>query len=335
MALDTYRDLLIYGRASLSDPNEAPVLLGAALNISMAAMYARLDVEPCAAEVEKYLGMLERRKRYEPIQYILGSWGFMSLDFYVNRHTMIPRAETEVLVEHVISEVMRFGNDNPGVVRLGNDNPGAVCFGNDNPDAVCLEKESPEGVRFGNGCPDARGIKILDICTGTGCVAISLAHFLPGAQVTGIDISDGAIETAKRNAEKNGVGDRAEFVLCDVFCDDSIMRLFDATGAVDIICSNPPYIPSGDIGGLMPDIRCYEPLAALDGGENGLDFYRRFAQSVFPRFMSKEGFAVIEVGAGQADLVGEIMIRKMPECSIYFIKDIHQIDRAVCCKKYF
>jgi len=253
-------------------------------------MYLLLDSRPKPDIEKKYMEMVDRRSNNEPLQYIIGSWGFMSLDFVVNRGVLIPRQDTEAMVEHLIDVVnQKFGEKH----RLG-------------------------------------ALKILDLCTGSGCVAVSLAHYLEKASVIGVDFSVAAASTAKRNAALNRVDGRVAIAECDIFSDAMLNKLADDIGAVDILCSNPPYIPTSQIKALMPEVRCHEPEIALDGGEDGLSFYRRFSDCVVPRFVRDGGFAAFEVGIGQAECVMRMFEAKLPMSRIYAVKDSSGIDRVVC-----
>ncbi|MCB1522186.1 MAG: peptide chain release factor N(5)-glutamine methyltransferase [Hyphomicrobiaceae bacterium] len=144
---------------------------------------------------------------------------------------------------------------------------------------------------------DGRSCRILDVGTGSGCILISLLAEMPAATGTGIDISDGAIAAAQENAARLGVAPRAGFEAAD-------MRHFDR-GSFDLIVSNPPYIPTGDIAGLDPEVRCHDPIAALDGGADGLDFYRVLAS--YSKRLEPGGWLAVEVGAGQAPPVLDIL----------------------------
>lgn len=147
-------------------------------------------------------------------------------------------------------------------------------------------------------CIKERGYKAaLDIGTGSGAIAVSIAHY-SGISVVAADISRSALKTAEKNAELNNVSDSIKFVQSNIF--ESIC------GQFDIIVSNPPYIPSGDIAGLMPEVRDYEPRLALDGGRSGLDFYRRIAEGA-GGFLSPGGSLVLETGCEQGEAVSEIL----------------------------
>lgn len=219
-----------------------------------------------------------RLKSGEPVQYIAGGCEFMSLWFQVNQATLIPRADTEILVESIIE----------------------ICKNHDN-------------------------LKIFEIGTGSGCIAVSLAHYLPKARVVSSDISIEALDIATLNAKRLGVSDRCEFAKCD------IMKEFPTFDVLpDIVVSNPPYIPHNDIATLDDKVKLHEPLSALDGGCDGLDFYRRIAEDV-P--ISRDGVLAFEVGIGQAQDVAEIMSGRF--AGIEIRRDIAGIERVVTgrCKK--
>lgn len=205
----------------------------------------------------------------EPVQYIVGGCEFMSLWFKVNSATLIPRCDTEILVEELINKL----SDKPA--------------------------------------------KILDIGTGSGCIAVSLAHYLPLAEVLSVDISDKALQTARENAKLNKVFDRCRFEKCDIL--ESIPNYIP-----DVVVSNPPYIPQKDIAELDRKVKDFEPLSALVGGMDGLDFYRRISKDI-P--LASDGILAFEVGIGQADAVADIMSGRFEEIRI--IKDLSGIDRVV------
>jgi len=227
------------------------------------------DKEIFPKEQEAFESAISRIIQGEPVQYIVGGCEFMSLWFKVNSSTLIPRCDTEILVEELIQQL--------------------------------------------NG----KSVKILDIGTGSGCIAISLAHYLPLAEVLSVDISDDALSTAKENANNNGVSERCGFEYCDIM--ESIPDF-----VADVVVSNPPYIPQKDIEGLDKKVKDFEPHTALIGGLDGLDFYRRIAKDI-P--LTPHGILAFEVGIGQADDVADIMSKRFEEIKI--IKDLSGIDRVV------
>ena len=167
---------------------------------------------------------------------------------------------------------------------------------------------------------DLEGLRIADLCCGSGCIGVSLAKYLPGSRVTMADISDTAIAVTRRNIQKHGVADRASVIQTDIMQD-----VID--GEFDVIVSNPPYIESGVIAGLDTDVRDYEPRLALDGGADGLIFYRRIAE-IAPGMLKTGGVLAFEVGHTQADAVGDIM-RGAGFGDINTICDIAGVRRVV------
>ncbi len=225
---------------------------------------------PGSESRQEFWSAIERLKSHEPVQYIVGKTEFMSLDFKVSPDTLIPRADTEILVEAVID--------------------------------LCKSLENPE---------------IFEVGTGSGCIAVSFAHYIEGAKVTSVDISGNALTIAKQNAIHNHT-DVAFFEL-------DILDGFPAFDkAPDIIVSNPPYIPSNDINFLDRKVKDYEPISALDGGNDGLDFYR-FITSNAP--LAPGGFLVFEVGIGQSRQVAQLMQQRFEDIKI--IKDLAEIERVV------
>ncbi len=183
-----------------------------------------------------------------------------------------------------------------------------------NKDVLCPRPETEELV-----CEALKYIKedsrVLDLCTGSGCIAVAVAA-KTGAKVTASDISEKALETARANAEKNGVADKVEFVRSDMFA--------QIDGKFDVIISNPPYIPHADIQGLQTEVKDHEPHLALDGGEDGLDFYRVIARQARGR-LNKGGRIFLEVGLGQAQAVKEMLTG----FEVSVIKDMQGIDRII------
>ena len=215
--------------------------------------------------------MLQRRAGGEPVQYILGSADFMGLRFSVDRSVLIPRQDTETLVEAALIALRAY------------DAPSA-----------------------------------LDLCTGSGCIGLSIKSLAPHAAVTLSDISRDALEVARRNMRALGV--EAELRHGDLFAAVGRDRF-------DLIVSNPPYIPSGELAGLQREVR-YEPALALDGGPDGLDVYRRIAAEA-PEHLNPGGSVYLEVGAGEADAVLSLLRERVDCADSGFIKDLNQIDRVV------
>jgi len=250
---------LLQSRAPESARLECEMLLSHILGCQRHQLYVRGNEPLPREQLSAFRSMLDRRRKGEPIQYILGSREFMGLPFHVDDRVLIPRWETEILVEWLLNH----WKSGPGSVH------------------------------------------ILDLGTGSGAIAVSLAFYLPASRVTAVDIREEALLAARENAEQNGVADRIRFLQGDLFC-----ALEDSGGRerFDGIVSNPPYIPTGEIGGLMTEVRDYEPRIALDGGEDGLGYYRRIARAASP-FLNQDGLVAVEMGYGQSPQVQDIFLQ--------------------------
>ena len=235
---------------------DAEVLLCAVLKCQRITLYVDFERPLSEEELATYREYVRRRGNFEPLAYILGERAFMRNTFKVNKATLVPRPETELLVE--------------SLVRI----------------APLLKREGD--------------VKILDIGTGSGAIIVSLLDYLPNAKGVGVDISVDALIVAKENSEKIGVTGRIGFVHSDVFSKLPLEKKFD------IIVSNPPYIPAGDIAGLDKDVQ-QEPRGALDGGADGLDFYRRITAEAMDH-MAEEGVLAFEIGIGQAAAVQQLCL---------------------------
>jgi release factor glutamine methyltransferase len=170
-----------------------------------------------------------------------------------------------------------------------------------------------------------QSVKVLDLGTGSGCIAVSLARFLPNIRITATDISDKAIKLAKSNARLNNVADKITFIHSDLFSDLGF-RISD----FDVIVSNPPYIPTAEIVHLQSEIR-HEPIIALDGGSDGLDFYRRIISNS-PYYLKEEGFLIMEMGFNQAEDIKNIFKDLGNFEIIEMVKDYNNIDRVIVAK---
>ncbi|MDP8264497.1 MAG: peptide chain release factor N(5)-glutamine methyltransferase [Candidatus Aceula lacicola] len=234
---------------------EQELILTSVLDCRRVDLYAK---KICLLENQKKkLGMIkERRLCGEPVQYILGFCDFMGLDFLVNLDVLIPRPETEILVENVLKS------------------------------ADLLSE---------------RNLRVLDIGTGSGNIVISLAKARERLEFVAIDISQDALNIAKQNVQRHGVGDKIKFICSDVLENQEFLRNEEK---FDIIISNPPYIKSEDISGLPKEVQ-KEPKLALDGGADGLDFYRAIAKKG-SKLLKGKGLVFLEIGDGQEKEVESI-----------------------------
>jgi len=253
---------------------DAGFLLMQAANITKTELILG-ELEVSANAQAKYLEFLERYNGGEPIEYIVNSAEFFGHEFYVDRSVLIPRDETELLVE------------------------------------VAIEALN-----------SAKNPTIIDIGTGSGCIAISLALALPTARVVATDISESALEIARRNARDLGVADRIEFI-CDDITNSTIDEIFN------LIISNPPYIALGDEM-VEPTVHQFQPHAALYAGENGLEIYRHIVE--FAGGQSRPPLLAFEVGYNQANAVAELIQASEKFYDIQKIPDLSGIERIVFAK---
>lgn len=242
---------------------------------------------------EKYFELIDRRSKGEPVQYIMGSQEFMGLEFIVNENVLIPRQDTETLVEDALEII------NTGTLR--------------GEDMDVKRKEWD----------------ILDLCTGSGAIGVSLARIANKVNVTCSDISEGAIKVAKENAQKHGVAKSVKFEQGDLF--KPFSKHFRKQ-KFDMIISNPPYIKSSVIPTLQKEVCEHEPISALDGGESGLDFYERIVSGVGSH-LRKSGVLLLEIGHDQGEAVSGLLSRNGEFTSIRVLKDLANRDRIVFAKK--
>lgn len=255
---------------------EAELLLEKAAGLYRTAFFLRGEEELSAEILERYEGYLAEREAGRPTQYILGEWEFMGLPFFVGEGVLIPRADTEVLVETIL-------------------------------------EIQPQGEA------------VLDIGTGSGCIPISLKHYGKYTDVMAVDISRRALDYAKKNAERNGA---------DVhFYESNLFQNMpqEWKGKLDTIVSNPPYIPAGEIAGLMTEVRDFEPRNALDGGEDGLDFYRAIVEEG-KEWLKDGGWLFFEIGYDQGKALQEFFAAAGYE-EIGLRQDLAGLDRVVFARK--
>lgn len=269
----TLREAYEYGReqpnlAGVDDADlDAWYLLEFVTGISRAMYYVKMQEEISGEQEMVYRTYIERRATHIPLQHITGVQEFMGLEFCVNEHVLVPRQDTEVLVESVL-EVLK------------------------------------------------PGIKVLDMCTGSGCILISLLKYGQICGV-GVDISEDALKVAKANCEKIGV--KAEFIQSDLF--DKV------DGQYDVIVSNPPYIRTAVIEELKEEVKCHDPFIALDGKEDGLYFYRKIVEKS-PGYLNAGGKLFFEIGHDQGEDVKKLMEQAGFE-GVTVKKDLAGLDRVV------
>lgn len=270
----TYRELFEYGKKQLEDAGieeaalDARLLLEYICHTDRNALLVHGDSVRSNLEEQFYRMVIEKRAQRIPLQHITGQQEFMGLTFKVNEHVLIPRQDTEILVE----EAMRYLSD---------------------------------------------GMRILDICTGSGCILLSLLKYSNECEGLGVDISDDALAVARENAQNLGL--ETEFRHSDL--------LEKVEGKFDMIVSNPPYIETAVIDTLMPEVREHEPMLALDGREDGLYFYRGIVEQC-TSYMTRGARLFFEIGYDQGEAVKNMMIHK-GFCEVEIIKDYAGLDRVV------
>lgn len=252
---------------------QAELLLAAVLGIKRLDLYLQFERPLHRSEVDRYREYVRQRLRRVPVQYITGVAAFRYLDLAVTPAVLIPRPETEILVD------------------------------------VALEL-LPEGGR------------VLDLCCGSGAVALSLAQEMAAAEVVAADVSPAALEVAKANGQRCGLAERVEWHCGDLFAP------FCGTEPFDLVAANPPYVRRSDLAQLAPEVRDYEPHLALDGGEDGLAYYRRIAQEAAD-FIRPGGHLLLEVGDGQSAAVEALLTRSERLTEVQIRPDLNQIPRVV------
>ena len=283
----TYKELLEEGYQILNSAEieearlDAWLLLEFAADIKRAWYYAHMDETAETAVAEQYRQLCEKRAQHIPLQHLTGQAYFMGYEFYVDDRVLVPRQDTETLVEEAISHL----------------------------------RELPAP-------------KILDMCTGSGCILLSLLMELPQASGTGADVSADALEVAKENTRRLGLEKRAELIQSDLFS----ANYFEKNSRkkcmeYDMLISNPPYIRTADIDGLMDEVRLHDPRLALDGKADGLYFYEKITEQA-GKYLKPGGWLIYEIGCDQGKAVAEIM-KKKGFIQIEVKKDLAGLDRIV------
>ena len=257
-------------KAGITDAElDARLLLEFICHTDRNALYAHGDQEIEDEKMQDFLQLIEKRAVHIPLQHLTGEQNFMGLDFLVNEHVLIPRQDTEILVE----EIMRDLHD---------------------------------------------GIRILDMCTGSGCILLSLLHYSNDCVGVGVDVSEDALAVARQNADRLAEK-QAVFIQSDLF--------EKVEGSFDLIVSNPPYIRSQEIAGLMPEVREHEPHLALDGKDDGLHFYREIIKWAILH-LKRGGQLFFEIGYDQGEAV-QALLAANGYTEIAVVKDYAGLDRVV------
>lgn len=275
----TYRECYEQGCRTLQAAGIEETALDARLLLEAVCGTDRNDLlvhgeQPVSPEAEeKYLNWIRQRAEHIPLQQLTGEQDFMGLTFSVNEHVLIPRQDTEILVEEVLKEL----HDR---------------------------------------------MRVLDMCTGSGCILLSLLHYSNDCEGLGVDLSAEALEVAGRNVLKVLTPEKAEHAH---FLQSNLFEKVE--GKFEIIVSNPPYIASAEVEKLMPEVRDHEPRMALDGTEDGLYFYRRIIEEAGKHLVSS-GMLFFEIGYDQGQAVSELM-RTEGYCDVQVVQDYAGLDRVV------
>jgi release factor glutamine methyltransferase len=248
---------------------EAEVLLAHVLNGSRTSLLAHPERTLTTNQLADYKSLVRRRAANYPLPYLIGQVEFYGLDFAVAPEVLIPRPDTETLVDLALTR---------------------------------------------------RPVTVVDVGTGSGCIAVALAVHLPRVTVCAIDLSPGALAVARRNAERHGVADQVQLIAGDV--------LSPRLGPVDLIVSNPPYISTGDCAALPVSVRDYEPRLALDGGLDGLVIVRRLLAQA-PAVLESGGAILVEIGADQGEVARRLARTYFPQAAIYVHPDLAGRDRVL------
>lgn len=270
---DIYKNTVAsFKAADIQEPeNDARMMMEHILGVTRNDLLVHADKE-IEQNIDCYNNAVERRCTREPLQYILGTASFMGLDFKVSPAVLVPRADTEILVEEILKDIHS-------------------------------------------------GSHILDMCTGSGCILISLLNYSNECSGIGVDLSADALEIAKENAQTLIPDKEYCFINSDLF------KGLDQNDRFDIIVSNPPYIASAVIEELMPEVRDHEPRMALDGTADGLYFYRKIVDNA-DVFLKSGGLLAFEIGYDQGEAVKQLMLdRGYNEVEI--VKDYSDMDRVV------
>lgn len=270
----TYREALNLGgeilrKADIADAKiDAWLLLQMVCKIDRSFYYLHMEEDLSEEQFSEYEIALKKRAEHVPLQYIVGETEFMGLKFRVNSSVLIPRQDTETLVEEALKAVKP-------------------------------------------------GMKILDLCTGSGCIIISILHNVSDVEGDATDISKQALNVAKENAKCNEVS--VNFERSDLF--------EQVKGTYDVIVSNPPYIKTEDLMGLMPEVKDFEPLEALDGKEDGLYFYRKITENI-KEYLNPQGRVLLEIGCDQGESVSGLL-RDAGFWDVRIVKDLAGNERVV------
>lgn len=275
-----------FTRKNVDSPRlAAELLLSHVLNQPRIKLYTDYERPLTEKELTTYRDLVRRAGEHEPVAYLTGKAHFFNLELEVNRDVLIPRPDTETLVENVLQLV----RNQPGL-------------------------ESP---------------RVLDLCTGSGCIALAIAHHLKTATVTAVDLSPGAVAVAQRNAEKLGLSERVKIEEGDLY--EPLSKMTDRP-PFHLIVANPPYIATGQIEKLDRNVREYEPMIALDGGLDGLALLRRILAGA-PERLLPEGHLFVEIAFDQAAQAAAVAAQQPGLTGARILKDHAGNDRVLTARR--
>ncbi len=314
-----------FEKAGIPNPRlDAELLLTHLLKCNRIDLYTRHEAIFKEKHLADFKELIRRRVQREPLQYITGETGFYGLKFRVTPEVLIPRPETELLAEEALRIWQGCLSEDPRR-KLSQGRPSAASgagrtegAGGGEPTAGSVE-----------GAGDKHPCQILDIGTGSGCIAITLAKHLSGARIVATDISKETLEIARENAKRHEVIDRIEFILADI----APWKRFTAEGrSFNLIVSNPPYIATGEFPSLQPEVRDFEPRRALDGGEDGLRIIRQILAET-PPFLKEGGLLLMEIGEDQGPAIRNHMQSDTKIHLKEILKDLSGHDRILVARK--
>lgn len=270
---------------------DAWLLLEYVTEITRAYFYAHME-EAVSEEISnRYLDLCRKRAEHIPLQHLTNQAFFMGYEFYVNEHVLIPRQDTEVLVE-----------------------------------------EAEKRLKDMEQMTGAKQLKVLDMCTGSGCILLSVLADLENVRGVGVDISKEALKVAEKNAGNLQVQERVQFIESNLFFGEFFSEKDgNNTGSYDMLISNPPYIPTAEIEELMEEVRFHDPRLALDGREDGLYFYRIITEESV-KYLKPGGWLLYEIGCSQGEDVRALLKNAGFE-HIEVVKDLPGLDRVVLGQK--
>ncbi|MBI5400089.1 peptide chain release factor N(5)-glutamine methyltransferase [Candidatus Saganbacteria bacterium] len=273
---------------------EAGLLLAYCLKLRRLDLYLNFERLLSVEEWGRFKTLLERRTQHEPLAYITNNQPFMSLDFYVDRHVLIPRPETELLIEEAVALISHLPAH---MGRLAGRHGSSLVISH---------------------------FAVADIGTGSGCIAVCLAKYAKNVAVIAIDSSPEALKIAEKNARAHQVNDKCQFILGNL--------LAPLTSPVAMIIANLPYIPTAAIAALQPEVKDWEPREALDGGPDGLTYIRPVIEQA-PSHLNSNGYLLLEIGYDQGEKVRSIAEATGQYQNIMIIKDLVRCDRILAAQK--